>query len=68
MMNPVILTEVDKKYANMPNTSFNELFVYADDPAIANQTTFRSMFSVVKVEPANVCEWTHSFDKKTKKQ
>jgi hypothetical protein len=44
------------------------LFHQADnDPELARETTFRTTFSVVKIEPADVKEWTKAYDKKTKK-
>ncbi len=34
-MQAVVLTEVDKKYANLPNTPLSELFHHADsDPEL----------------------------------
>ncbi len=37
MMSPVVLTEVDKKHQNMPTSTLQELFIYADqDPALVN--------------------------------
>lgn len=68
MMNAVILTEVDKKHANLPTTTLYDLFHYADtDPELANKTTFKTTFYVTKVEPVDVKEWVKSYDKKTKK-
>jgi len=44
------------------------LFHQADsDPEIANKNTFRTSFSVIKVEPSDVKEWAKQYDKKTKK-
>ncbi len=66
--NAVVLTEVDKKHQNLPRTPLSDLFHQADsDPELAKETTFRTTFSVVKVEPADVKEWTKAYDKKTKK-
>jgi len=62
--NSVVLTEVDKKWANLPHTSLHDLF---HDEAEAKDATYRTTFSVVKVEPGNVSEWTKAYDKKTKK-
>lgn len=64
----VVLTEVDKKHANLPTHSINDLFHFADsDPEISKQSTFRTKFYVTKVESADCKEWTKSYDKKTKK-
>jgi len=58
MMNAVILTEVDKKHANLPTTTLYDLFHYADtDPELANKTTFKTTFYVTKIEPADPKEW-----------
>lgn len=66
--NAVTLTEVDKKHQNLPNTPLSDLFHQVDnDPELARETTFRTTFSVVKVEPVDVKEWTKLYDKKTKK-
>jgi len=44
------------------------LFHQADsDPELAKETTFRTTFSVQKIEPADVKEWAKAYDKKTKK-
>lgn len=68
MMNPVVLTEVDKKHQNLPNSSLHDLFHYAEnDPALANKNTFRTSFYVTKIEPGTVQEWTKCYDKKCKK-
>lgn len=68
MMNAVILTEIDKKHANLPTTTLYDLFHYADsDPELANKTTFKTTFYVTKIEPVDVKEWVKSYDKKTKK-
>lgn len=64
----VVLTEVDKKYQNMKVTPLHELFHEADqDPELGRETTFRTMFSVAKIEPSDVKEWVKSYDKKAKK-
>ena len=66
-MNSVVLTEVDKKYAGVPNTALNELFHHVDnDPDLQNKSTFRTTFQVVKIESSDVKEWCKSYDKKTK--
>jgi hypothetical protein len=67
-MTATILTEVDKKHAHLGNTSLHDLFHQADtDPELAKENTFRTTFSVVKIESADVKEWTKAYDKKTKK-
>jgi len=44
------------------------LFHQADnDPELAKETTFRTTFTVVKVESSDVKEWSKAYDKKTKK-
>lgn len=66
--NTVVLTEIDKKHANLPNTPLSDLFHQADsDPELSSKNTFRTTFFVTKVEPADVKEWTKQYDKKTKK-
>jgi len=66
--NAVTLSEIDKKWANLPHTPLQDLFHQADsDPELAKETTFRTTFSVAKVEPGNVTEWTKAYDKKSKK-
>jgi Telomeric single stranded DNA binding POT1/CDC13 len=66
--NAVVLTEVDKKHQHLANTPLNELFHSADsDPELSKESTFRTTFSVVKIEPVDVKEWTKAYDKKTKK-
>ena len=67
MMNAVVLTEVDKKHANLPVTSLHDLFHSENDPEIANKTTFRTSFYVTKIEPADPKEFVKAYDKKTKK-
>jgi hypothetical protein len=64
----VVLTEVDKKWANLPHHSINDLFHFADsDPEISRQNTFRTQFYVTKVESSDTKEWTKAYDKKSKK-
>ena len=66
--NPVLLTEIEKKHQHLPITSLSDLFHQADnDPELAKETTFRTTFTVVKVESSDVKEWTKAYDKKTKK-
>jgi len=44
-MNAVVLTEIDKKYANLQSTPLSELFHHADsDPELQNKSTFRTSF------------------------
>jgi hypothetical protein len=67
-MNAVILSEVDKKYANLPTTTLYDLFHYADnDPELVNKTTFKTCFYVTRIEPTDPKEFVKSYDKKTKK-
>jgi hypothetical protein len=67
-LSAVILTEVDKKHANLPTHSLQDLFHNADtDKEISSRDTFRTQFYVTKVEPSDVREWVKSYDKKTKK-
>jgi len=64
----VVLTEIDKKHQGLRNTPLSELFHEADsDPELAKETTFRTTFTIQKIEPADVKEWTKAYDKKTKK-
>lgn len=62
---PIMLSEVDKKHANLPITPLKDLF--SDDADIAKQTTFRTHFSVSKVEPGSVQEYVRAYDKKANK-
>lgn len=64
-MHPVMLTEIDKKHANLPVTPLKDLF--SDDAEIAKNTTFRTHFCVSKVEPANVQDYCRVYDKKANK-
>lgn len=66
-MSAVVLSEVAAKHASLPHTSLNDLFHHADDPELAGQSTFRTQFSVSRVEPGDVKEFVKSYDKKTKK-
>lgn len=44
------------------------MFHEADsDPELGKETTFRTTFTVTKIEPADVKEWSKAYDKKTKK-
>lgn len=62
-MTPVVLTEVDRKHANLPVTSLHDLFHNADN----SQTTFRTTFYVTRVEPGNHQDACRSWDKKSKR-
>lgn len=62
-MTPVVLTEVDKKHANLPTTSLNDLFHSPD----TTTSTFRTCFYVTKIEPSSVADAVKAYDKKTKK-
>jgi hypothetical protein len=67
-LNAVVLTEVDKKHANLPTHSLQDLFHNADtDKEISSKDTFRTQFYVTRVEPVDVKEWVKSYDRKTKK-
>jgi len=62
-MTPVVLTEVEKKHQNLPNTSLHDLFHSPDN----STNTFRTCFYVTQVQPGDVKECVKSYDKKTKK-
>jgi len=62
-MAPVVLTEVDKKHANLPTTSLHDLFHSPDN----STNTFRTCFYVTKIEPASASDACKSYDKKSKK-
>ena len=63
-----VLTEVDKKYANLPFVSLQDLFHNVEtDKDLQSKDTFRTQFYVTRIESSDVKEWTKSFDKKTKK-
>ena len=63
-----VLTEVDKKWANLPIHSLQDLFHNVEsDKDLQTKDTFRTQFYVSRIESANVQEWTKSLDKKTKK-
>jgi len=64
-MHPVMLSEVDKKHANLPITPLKDLF--SDDPDVAKNSTFRTHFSVSKVEPGKIEDFCKHFDKKANK-
>jgi len=62
-MAPVVLTEVDKKHANLQSTSLHDLFHSPDN----STNTFRTCFYVTRIEPGNVNEAVRSYDRKSKK-
>jgi hypothetical protein len=62
-MAPVVLTEVDKKHANLGYTSLHDLFHSPDNTT----NTFRTCFYVTRVDPGNAAEAVKSYDRKTKK-
>ena len=62
-MTPVVLTEVDKKHANLQTTPLHDLFHSPD----TSTSTFRTCFYVTKVEPGSVNEMVKSYSKGTKK-
>jgi len=64
-MHPVMLSEVDKKYAEMSITPIKDLF--SEDAEVAKNTVFRTHFSVSKVEPVSVLEYCKNYDKKSNK-
>jgi hypothetical protein len=59
----IILSEVDKKHAGLKHTSLNDLF---HQEGSLSGNTFRTTFSVVKVEGATA-EMVQSYNKTTKK-
>jgi hypothetical protein len=59
----IVLSEVDKKWANLPVTSLNDLFHHE---ASLKGDTFRTVFSVVKVE-GTTADLVKSYNKTTKK-
>jgi hypothetical protein len=59
----VVLSEVEKKHATLPVTSLHDLF---HNESSLTGNTFRTTFSVVKVE-GEVKDLVRIFDKKTKK-
>ena len=67
-LSAVILSEVDKKHANLPSHSLQDLFHNVEtDKELSGRDTFRTQFYVTRVEPGDVKEWVKSYDKKTKK-
>ena len=67
-LNAVVLTEVDKKHANLPTTSLYDLFHFSDnDPELSSKNTFKTTFYVTRIEPGDSKEFVKVYDKKTKK-
>jgi hypothetical protein len=62
-MAPVVLTEVDKKWAHLPNTSLHDLFHSSDN----STNTFRTCFYVTRVEPGNAADACKSYNRSSKK-
>lgn len=60
----VVISEVEKKHQSLPFTSLNDLFHAADS---LKGDTFRTCFTVTRVDPADSKEFVKSYDKKTKK-
>lgn len=58
----ITISEVDKKWANLPSTSLEDLF-----GGKLSGDTFRTSFCVTRVEPADAKEACKVFDRKTKK-
>ena len=59
----IVLSEVDKKWAGLPVTSLNDLFHHESS---LKGDTFRTVFSVVKVE-GTTADLVRSYNKTTKK-
>jgi hypothetical protein len=62
-MAPVVLTEVDKKHANLGYTSLHDLFHSPD----TSTSTFRTCFYVTRVDPGSHLEAVKSYDRKNRK-
>merc|ERR1719263_4311 len=62
-MAPVVLTEVDKKWSHLPNTSLHDLFHSSDN----STNTFRTCFYVTRVEPGNVADACKGYNRSSKK-
>jgi len=58
----VTVSEVDKKWANLPQTNLEDLFT----SKTLSGDTFRTTFCVTRVEPADLREAVKSYSKKTK--
>ena len=62
-MIPVVLSEVDKKHANLAHTSLHDLFHSPD----MSTNTFRTCFYVTRVEPGNASDACKVWNKSSKK-
>merc|ERR1711934_1270242 len=62
-MTPVVLTEVDKKHANLQTTQLHDLFHSPD----TSTSTFSTCFYVTKVEPGAVNDMCKVYNKSSKK-
>jgi|Transcript_22219 hypothetical protein len=58
----VTISEIDRKYANLPSTSLEELF-----GGKATADTYRTSFCVTRVEPADIRDAVKVYDRKAKK-
>ena len=58
----VHISEIDRKYANLPSTSLEELF-----GGKLSGDTFRTCFCVTRVEPGDIREAVKVYDRKAKK-
>jgi len=58
----VTMSDIDKKWANLPSTSLEELF-----SGKATAETYRTSFCVTRVEPADIRDACKVYDRKTKK-
>ena len=58
----VTISDIDRKYANLPSTSLDELF-----GGKASGDTFRTSFCVTRVEPGDIREAVKVYDRKAKK-
>ena len=59
----ITMSAVDKRWANLPRTSLEELF----NSKSAEGSSFRTSFCVTRVEPGDSKEATKAWDKKAKK-
>ena len=59
----ITMSTVDKRWANLPRTSLEELF----NSKSAEGSSFRTSFCVTRVEPGDSKEATKAWDKKAKK-
>ena len=62
-MTPVVLTEVDKKHANLATSTLHDLFHSPDN----STNTFRVCFYVTRTEPGHVEEACKVYNKSSKK-